>query len=67
MMTDLELGLWLLSPQERDMLKQYLQSYWQEYGDAQEHQTQKGTTQLANTNRKSIDTPSHNSPPQHAA
>ncbi len=40
MMSDLELGLWLLSQQERNMLKRYFQHYWQEYGDTQERQTQ---------------------------
>ncbi len=35
MMSDFELALWSLSPEEREMLKRYALYYWREYGNDQ--------------------------------
>jgi hypothetical protein len=35
MMSDFELALWSLSPEEREMLKRYALYYWHEYGKDQ--------------------------------
>jgi len=34
-MSDFELALWSLSPEEREMLKRYALYYWREYGNGQ--------------------------------